>query len=87
MNHYLHLADLTSVIHQCTEESAHRRKDNCHDIIMYSYWIIVKFLTQQLISKVLYEQSLHTNLLSFLVVNLYQYKTLTSELHWIAVVI
>jgi len=74
------------VICQCTEESVYRRKDNCYDIIMYSYWIIAEFLTQQLISKVLYRQSSHTNLLSFLVVNLYQYKTLTSELHQIAVV-
>jgi len=74
------------MIHQCTEESAHRREDNCYDIIMYSYQIIVKFLTQWLISKVLYRQSLHTNLLSFLVVNLHQYKTSTSELHQIAVI-
>ncbi len=55
MNHHLHLADLSSqnhsisiisVIHQCAEESAHRRKDNCHDIIMHSYQIIAEFLTQ-----------------------------------------
>jgi len=74
------------VICQCTEESAHRRRDNCYDIIMYLYWIIAELLTQWLISKVLYRQSLHINLLSFLVVNLHQYKTLTSELHQIAVV-
>jgi len=95
VNHYLHLADLishnhsvsiTSVIHQCAEESAYRRKDNCYDIIMYSYQIITEFLTQWLISKVLYRQSLYINLLSFLVINLYQYKTLTSELHQIAIV-
>jgi len=43
-------------------------------------------LMQQLISEVLYKQSSHINLLSFLVVNLYQYKTLTLKLHWIAVV-
>jgi len=53
---------------------------------MHLYQIIVKFLMQQLISKVLYKQSLHINLLSFLIVNLYQYKILTSELHQIAVV-
>ena len=76
-----------SVIHQCTEESAHRREDNCYDIIMHSYWIIAEFLTQWLISKVLYRQSLHINLLSFLVVSLHQYKTLTLKLHWIAVVL
>jgi len=90
VNHHLHFADLisqnhdisiTSVIHQCTEESAHRRKDNCYNIIMCSYQIIVESLTQQLISKVLYRQSLHINLLSFLVVNLHQYKTLTLKLH------
>jgi len=75
-----------SVICQCTEESVHRKEDNCYDIIMYLYWIIAEFLTQWLISKVLYRQSLHTNLLSFLVVNLYQYKTLTLKLHQIAVV-
>ncbi len=74
------------MIHQCTEESAYRRENNCHDIIMHSYWIIAEFLTQQLISKVLYRQSLHTNLLSFLVVNLHQYKTLTLKLHQIAIV-
>ncbi len=74
------------MIHQCAEESVHRREDNCYDIIMYSYWIIAEFLTQQLISKVLYRQSLHTNLLSFLVVSLYQYKILTLKLHWIAVI-
>ncbi len=74
------------MIHQCAEESAHRREDNCHDIIMHSYQIIAELLTQWLISKVLYRQSLHINLLSFLVVNLYQYKILTSELHQIAVV-
>jgi len=55
--------------------------NNCHDIIMYSYQIIVKFLMQQLISKVLYRQPLHINLLSFLIINLHQYKILTSELH------
>jgi len=60
-----------SVIHQCAEESAHRRKDNYYDIIMYLYQIIAELFTQQLISKVLYRQSLHTNLLSFLVVNLH----------------
>jgi len=59
----------------------HKRKDNCHNITIHSYQIIAEFLTQWLISKVLYRQSLHINLLSFLVVNLYQYKTLTSELH------
>jgi len=53
---------------------------------MHSYQTIAEPLTQQLISKVLYRQSLHTNLLSFLVVNLHQYKTLTSELHQIAVI-
>ncbi len=74
------------MIHQCAEESAHRREDNCHDITMYLYWIIAEFLTQWLVSKVLYRQSLHINLLSFLVVSLYQYKTLTSELHQIAVI-
>ncbi len=74
------------MIHQCTEESAHRRKDNCYNIIMYLYWIIAEFLTQWLISKILYKQFLHTNLLSFLIVNLYQYKTLTLKLHWIAAV-
>ncbi len=74
------------MICQCTEESAHRRKDNYYDIIMHSYQIIAEFLTQWLISKVLYRQSLHINLLSSLVVSLHQYKTLTSELHWIAVV-
>ncbi len=86
MNHCLHLTDLTSAICQCTEESVHRRKDNCHDITMCSYQIIAELFTQWLISKVLYRQSSHTNFLSFLVVNLYQYKTLTLELHWIAVV-
>ncbi len=40
---------------------------------------------QQLISKVLYRQSLHINLLSFLVINFYQYKILTLKLHQIAV--
>jgi len=74
------------MICQCAEESAHRRRDNCYDIIMHSYWIIAELLTQWLISKVLYRQSLHTNLLSFLVVNLYQYKTLTLKLHWTAIV-
>ncbi len=74
------------MIHQCAEESAYRKKDNCYDIIMYSYWIIAKLLTQWLISEVLYRQSLHTNLLSFLVVNLHQYKTLTLKLHQIAVI-
>jgi len=69
------------MIHQCAEESVHRREDNYYDIIMHLYQIIVKFLMQQLISKVLYRQSLHTNLLSFLVVNLHQYKILTSKLH------
>jgi len=53
---------------------------------MHSYWIIAEFLTQQLISKILYRQSLHTNLLSFLVINLHQYKTLTLKLHQIAIV-
>ncbi len=53
---------------------------------MHSYWIIAEPLTQWLISKVLYKQSLYINLLSFLVVNLHQYKTLTTELHQIAVV-
>jgi len=48
------------MIHQCAEESAHKRKDNCHDIIIYLYWIIAEFFTQWLISKVLYKQSLHT---------------------------
>jgi len=75
------------VIHQCAEESAHRREDNCYNIIMYLYWIIAEFLTQWLISKILYRQPLHTNLLSFLVINLYQYKTLTSEFHQIAIVL
>jgi len=74
------------VICQCTEESAHRRKDNYYDIIMHSYWIIAEFLTQWLISKVLYKQSSYINLLSFLVVSLYQYKTLILKLHQIAVV-
>ncbi len=59
------------MIHQCAEESVHRREDNCYDIIMCLYWIIAEFLTQWLISEVLYRQSLHTNLLSFLVVNLH----------------
>ncbi len=53
---------------------------------MHSYQIIAEFLTQWLISKVLYRQSSHINLLSFLIVNLYQYKTLTLKLHQIAVV-
>jgi len=74
------------MIHQCAEESAHKRKDNCHDIIMYLYWIIAEFFTQWLISKVLYKQSLHTNLLSFLIINLHQYKILTLKLHQIAIV-
>jgi len=74
------------MIHQCAEESAHRREDNCYNIIIYLYWIIAEFLTQWLISKVLYKQSSHINLLSFLVVSLYQYKTLTLKLHWIAIV-
>ncbi len=52
-----------------------------HDITMHSYQTIAEPLTQQLISKVLYKQSLHTNLLSFLIVSLHQYKTLTSKLH------
>ncbi len=69
------------MICQCTEESAHKRKDNCYDITMCSYWTIVESFMQQLISKVLYRQSLHINLLSFLVINLHQYKILTSELH------
>ncbi len=90
MNCYLYLADLSSQNHsisiilmicQCAEESVHKRKDNCYNIIMHLYWIIAEFLTQWLISKVLYRQSLHTNLLSFLVVNLHQYKTLTLKLH------
>ncbi len=72
-------------IHQCVEELAHRREDNCYDIIIYLYQLIAELLMQWLINKVLYRQSLHTNLLSFLIVNLYQYKTLTSELHQIAV--
>jgi len=42
------------MICQCAEESAHRREDNYYDIIMCSYQIIAKFLTQWLISKVLY---------------------------------
>ncbi len=55
MNYYLYFANLilqnynisiTSVIHQCAEESAHRRKDNCYNIIMHSYQIIAEFLTQ-----------------------------------------
>ncbi len=75
------------MICQCAEESAHRRRDNYYDIIMHSYQIIAEFLTQWLISKVLYRQPLHTNLLSFLVVSLYQYKILTLKLHWIAVVL
>jgi hypothetical protein len=54
---------------------------NCHDITMRSYQTMAEPLTQQLISKVLYRQPLHRNLLNFLVINLYQYKTLTSELH------
>ncbi len=63
MNYCLHFADLISqnhsisiilMIHQCAEESAHRRRDNCYDIIMYLYWIIAEFLIQWLISKVLY---------------------------------
>ncbi len=70
-----------SVICQCTEELVHRRRDNCYDITMCSYQIIAELLMQQLISKVLYRQPSHANLLSFLVVSLYQYKTLTSELH------
>ncbi len=74
------------MICQYAEESAHRRKDNCYDITMCSYQIIAELLTQWLISKVLYRQSLHINLLSFLVINLHQYKTLTSELHQIAVI-
>ncbi len=74
------------MICQCIEESVHRREDNCYDIIMHLYWIIAEFLMQWLINKVLYKQSLYTNLLSFLVVSLYQYKILTSELHQIAVV-
>jgi len=48
---------------------------------MRSYQTIAEPLTQQLISKVLYRQPLYTNLLNFLVINLYQYKTLTSELY------
>ena len=48
---------------------------------MHSHQTIVKLLTQQLISKVLYKQSSHTNLLSFLVISLHQYKTLTLKLH------
>ncbi len=74
------------MICQCIEESVHRREDNCYDIIMHLYWIIAEFLMQWLINKVLYKQSSYTNLLSFLVVSLYQYKILTSELHQIAVV-
>jgi len=53
---------------------------------MHSYQTIAEPLMQQLISKVLYRQPLHTNLLSFLIVNLHQYKILTSELHQIAVI-
>ncbi len=74
------------MIHQCAEESAHRREDNCYYIIMCSYQIIAESFMQWLISKILYRQSLHTTLLSFLVVNLHQYKTLTLKIHWIAVV-
>ena len=84
MNHYLqqnHSISIMSVIHQCAEESVHKREDNCHNIIMYLYQIIVELLMQWLISKVLYRQSLHTNLLSFLIVSLYQYKTLTLKLY------
>ena len=76
-----------SAIHQCTEESAYRKEDNCYDIIMHLYWIIAEFLTQWLISEELHKQSLYINLLSFLIVSLHQYKTLTLKLYQIAVVL
>ncbi len=68
------------------DEILKQRYHDCHNITMYLYQIIVELLMQWLISKVLYRQSLHTNLLSFLVVSLHQYKTLTLKLHQIAVV-
>ncbi len=55
MNLCLHLTDLISwnhnisiilMIHQCTEESAHKRKDNYYNITMHLYWIIAEFLMQ-----------------------------------------